>query len=437
MPLLALLGLLAAPPALAADAKVALVGVHEAGLDIREERQILDDLVRMLDATEGWDPLAPIEVLRALDGRQDLVLEAGYLSRGRALFDDGRLLYLQAQPEAAVEVLEQAVDELERGALVGGTVRDLWGAWMLLGTAAWSAGDEARAREAFQSAVAFNPERRPDLADYPPDVIAFYEEERDISLDESAKVTITVDGRNATVDVDGLIRGPSPLVIERLPPGDHVLWARNELGERATRALELRPVDERRIELYLDAPILAPGEVTPAGRARQTSALYTALGEQARVDHVLLLGIDGIDVVAQLFNTASRSFSAPVRVRLDQGAPYIEAVRRLVGAESRERAASAEPLALEASHVLAELLLSPERMVVATTGRAARDDPPTRVRSTEARERKPIPWWAWAAGGGAAVAIAGGVTAAVLASRPGPDPTPIPGGIIRIGPVTE
>src|SRR5690606_36950496 len=122
---------------------------------------------------------------------------------GRRLLDDGRHLYNQAQPEDAVPVLRRAIASLELGQAAAADVRDLWEAWVYLGTSlqALERADEADA--AFRSAAALSPARSPNPGLFPPPVVQAWAAARDALRAQAVTLRIDAPG-DALLLLDGV-----------------------------------------------------------------------------------------------------------------------------------------------------------------------------------------------------------------------------------------
>ena len=133
----ALLLSLLLPWASAAD--VGLVGVHDPTLSIEQQDALMQAFAEAIETSTRHDALLPARVAEGYAGREDLVLQDTFLAEGRRRMEDGRLLYQQAEHTDAVVVLEVAVRTLDDNVRWARSIRDLWEAWMLLGTAQLSA----------------------------------------------------------------------------------------------------------------------------------------------------------------------------------------------------------------------------------------------------------------------------------------------------------
>jgi len=368
MPRFVLLGILALPGAsLAASLPtVAVVGLHQEGLTPDQQRHATDDIAAAIDDT-GFFRARTLDMLEpVLQGRQEIVLEEAFLGPGRALLDDGRLLYNQAQPDEAIPVLEDAVETLRLAMATATSTRDLWEAWFLLGAARSDAGKAAEAREAFEAAVAVNPVRTADAARFPPSLVERYEAIRKEREQLASVLTVEADERDTSIWLNGSPRGTVPLEVDDVVPGENYIHARSPHGFFAYEAITVPEAGRKAVSLRLGEPTLGLPADSRAARQRQVSGLYRALGHYAGVDLVLLAGTIDDQLVLQLYSPRTNGFSEPLSI------PYggvasdeaVEALSELLAGvrddatfEEDNRAALAAPLDVGANHFLARMLI--------------------------------------------------------------------------------
>lgn len=353
---------------------VGVVGVHRADLDASGQRKAIGAIVQAVESTGRAEALGPADVAEAVRGREEVVLSDGLLGPGRRLLADGRHLYDQAQPEDALPVLRRAIESLERGQAAANDARDLWEAWIYLGTClqAVDRGDEAD--RAFRTAAALNPARSPNPGLFPPPVVEAWKAARDALQAQAVTLRVDVAG-DALLLLDGVEIGRGSATVEGVLPGHHHLSARGE-GVQAYERLvvpppEGEPSDDRVVEvrLKLGPPTLGSAAEGTTARSHQTGALYRALGEHARDVDLLLLAGSTADVLhVQLYATGTDSFGQAVDIPI-QG-EIGDAVARAVpllfeavgpdGALAPERTSPlAVPLDVGANIELATLLTQP------------------------------------------------------------------------------
>jgi hypothetical protein len=290
------LGILTTLPALGASPEapapapalptVAVVGLHQASLDAADQDRAIAALVKAIEATGRFDARDLNQVAAAVRGRERVVLEEGLLKTARQSLSNGRTAAAQANWDEARSWLTAAVQDFERVIPGANSTDELWEAHVLIG-ATWvqqDAPDEAAARAAFGSAVALNPQRPIDPAQYPPSVTDLYGAVQQERTAQAATVSFT--GRG-TLWVDGTEHGALPTDVPGLVPGAHHALARGD-GAQAYVRFDV-PVAGP-VDLPAGAPSLgAPAEGT-AARAAQTSALYTALGKRSEGLQYVLVG---------------------------------------------------------------------------------------------------------------------------------------------------
>ena len=428
----ALLLSLLLPWASAAD--VGLVGVHDPTLSIEQQDALMQAFAEAIETSTRHDALLPARVAEGYAGREDLVLQDTFLAEGRRRMEDGRLLYQQAEHTDAVVVLEVAVRTLDDNVRWARSIRDLWEAWMLLGTARLADGQEPAARDAIGAALALHPARRPDPAAFPPEILAAWESERALSTDEAAPLSVIADVEGARVWLDGRDVGTSPATVPGVLPGRHFVHARTEDGRVGYAAVEQAAAAPASVRVTTAAPVLgAPGKGAGA-RSAQVSALYEAIGRYARVDVLVLVGrVDGSWNV-QLFSPEADTFGAPAALPLTAtDDDLVAAVRAAVGRvqidgslPSGPQAYTALPLDVSGNTLLARDLYAPVKPAPPMPVEA----PPPVVVQQLPEPRKPRwPVWLGVGLGGAAVAAGATALAIVLSGGQGGE---TPGGTITV-----
>jgi tetratricopeptide (TPR) repeat protein len=346
---------------------IAVVGFHAASVHGDDAEALSEALTEAIERSKRATPIAGDRVGATIAGRQPVILEEALLARGRTLLAEGRNLYNQAQPDAAVPILEDAIAALEDGVVVAGEMRDLWDARLVLGTSELARGNREAAARAFRDAIALNPGRSPDPALYPPDVTGLYEEVRAESASGTASLQLTAPA-SMDVWVDGMPSGKTPATVADLMPGVHYVRARSD-GRMATARIKVEPGSEAVVRLEPVEPTLGTAATSEARQAREIGRLYRAVGRHMEgVDYALVAGANDTEVLVQLYDVQAEAFSQPTRVPYS-GDPGDEATTALTlvlgvlddaGDLPAERSQpSAVALDRGANPVLASLLLEP------------------------------------------------------------------------------
>ncbi len=405
---------------------VAVVGVHQPALDAGAQELLHARIVELIDGSSNLDALPAADVATAIAGRESVIVGDALLGEGRRFLADGTNLYNQALPEDAIPLLEKAIESLGFGLAASNTTQSLWEAWMTLGTCHAALDRSAEAQAAWQHAVALNPSRSPNPAQYPPDVVQGFAAARALLAPNTR--TLHVDAAdNAIVWVDGEARGPAPVELEGLLQGTHHVVARGG-GKSGYAAVDLQPgTVPFDLKVSMGAPSLGGASATPTGRSRQTSWLYRSFGAHAQgVDYVLLAGTDNNELFLQLYAPKTEAFSTAVKVPVSGDAddellaslPQLLSLVDAQGSLGENVIATVAPLSVGANSYLAALLLDPRPAVMALGA----GEPPRRRGGLVA---------AVAGGAGGLALIAGGVAAAVVL---GGSTVPPDGGTIVVGP---
>jgi hypothetical protein len=422
------LGILSPLTALAADGgapapapslpTVAVVGLHQPSLTPADQDRAIAALVKAIEAGGRFDARDLPQVAAAVRGRERVVLEEGLLKTARQSLSNGRTAAAQASWDEARGWLTAAVQDFERVLPGANTTDELWEAWILLG-ATWlqqETPDEAAARDAFGKAIALNPQRPADPAQFPPSVTDVHAALQQEQLAKAATVSFTGKG---TLWVDGAERGALPAEVPGLVPGPHHAVARGD-GLQSYARFDVPTAGP--LDLPPGPPSLGQAADGPANRAAQTAALYTALGKRSDgLDYVLVGGVEGGVLHLQLFDSARGVFSKPVDLPFtdacdDEAVAAVPLLLPIISAAGTftATAASPAPLSIAENVALARLLTQPPPAPVVIGPEPVPVGP-------DGGKKSKLPLVLGIVGG---VVVAGGATtAAVLLSGPPPEPT--------------
>ena len=182
-------------------------------------------------ARVGAAARAALRTLDVVDSRNADQAFLGYsdadreaLAEGARLLEEGRQAYLELELEAAIERLEMSIAAFDRGAAAMEDTSGLGEALMYLGASQVFARRTRDARTTFQRLHVQMPQIQPDEDTFNPEVVSRYEASRprDASA-PSGSISIDSDPPGAIAYVDGVARGVTPLVVEELVAGEHVV----------------------------------------------------------------------------------------------------------------------------------------------------------------------------------------------------------------------
>lgn len=371
-----LLGLAAGASAQEAP-RLAIVGLHQAGLDAAAQEAAIDKIAEAVDVVGKADGLETDEVVRAIAGREEVILGDALLANGRTDLLNGKNLYNQAQTEDAIAALQSAVETLSVAVRSTNSVTELWEAWVYLGTAHLQSGNQEVGESCFRAAAALNPDRNPSPAIFPPDVIEVFEAQRGLLQRAAVTLEVSADGP-AQVFLDGREIGPAPVKLTGVLPGMHHVLAKGE----AAWGYQLLRVDQSETgaappaSLTLGAPVIGTAAETPALRSRQIGGLYRAIGTHAaKIDLLLIAGVDEGQLYLQLYAPRADAFSKPVTAPITDSAgslaaENIPALMDMMGTDGRFLPGQTHPIAipvgLDTNAHLASLLMDPREP--STTG---------------------------------------------------------------------
>ncbi len=407
----------------AASVELVVVGVHAPGIGGDPAQTAARKLTEALDATGKVDALSVDEVRTRLAGREPLILDSFALGPGRDALKEGKVLYDRAQPDQAIPVLEQAARQLASGLATSTDVRDLHDALTLLGLANAGLGNQAAARAAFRRSVTLDPTRQLDAVNYPPQIVALFQEVRTAAGAEAPGIISLSPPAGAEVWIDGRQLLESGEV--KLIPGEHHVLVKGGEGTGWFESVTLGPGERRALAPGLSPRTMGRAAADAPGRTRQTRDLYRSLGQYTDRDPILLAGLTATGQVAvQIYAPASGNFSRALTAEAgsDPVAAMVDLMPSLVGfigdnGDVKSDRVSPQVVAFDvtANAVLSDVLFRPRAPAVAGAAAAG-------------TKKKGVPWFVWAGIG--AVAVGGGTTAAVLLTQPTDT-----GGTVTFGPL--
>jgi hypothetical protein len=422
-------------PAYASAASVAVVGVHGDGrLDDEDLRSLHGDLVVAVEQA-GLQPLAGEPLSELLRPARQAVVDAVFLEPVRRSFEEGRVLYEQAQPELARGALERAAEAEAEVAEFVTDPRLSVDVWLYQGLVAFSLGDDAGATEAFSEVVRRDPDRVLDSLDYPPNIVDLFGQVRaDVAGGPGADLSVSIaGGAPGRVYLDGRLLGSAPTVATGVPPGEHRLLVEGPSGRWFER---LRLTEgAKAVEATLEQRGLAAAEDRgfDGARSSATRRLYRQVGEAAATDLVLVAAVDADgNLGITLWSTHSGTFAQAVAFSLagapgKQGKQLQGVVARLAevldeGGRIRAEQVAARGISMRlgANPVLNELLFAEPKPVVAPSGTGEPSEPVV-------ERKKPKPGAIAAAVIGGVLGAAGAGVGIYFAARPPPEP---PGSLV-------
>ncbi|MCA9494425.1 MAG: hypothetical protein KC621_31075, partial [Myxococcales bacterium] len=352
---------------------IAVVGLHQGTLDEADQQRAIEALVAAIENTGSYDALPPAQVATALAGREQVVLEEGLLAGARQGVANGRTSFNQASWEESTTYLANAIRD-EEGVFPGANVvADLWDAWLYTGTAKLlqDEPDEGAAREAFVKAIALEPERPANPAQFPPDVVETFEKLRAELPAKAVTLGVAADGAGKAW-LDGKEIGSVPANVQGVLPGVHYVLVRGD-GLQGTARIEIPEVGDGgtpepvQTRVSLQPPMLGTAATSTVGRSNQATALYTALARRTEgIDYVLIAGVDGDQLHLQLMHVQTATFSKALELPYaddadDEAAAAVPLLLPAIGPSGTftTTAASAAPVAIGSNVALALLLTQP------------------------------------------------------------------------------
>ncbi|MDF1564774.1 MAG: PEGA domain-containing protein [Deltaproteobacteria bacterium] len=177
------------------------------------------------------------------------------IEEAREKVKEGQTAYENLDFEGAVRSLEDALTAYGEGLpALGHDLDEFAGAYARLGATQYFAGDPEAAKEAFKKASLLSPEHKPDPTVFSPDLMEFFDKQREEALSAATGV-LTVNSRPGDVEVwvDGRYRGITPTTLEDLQVGDHHVVVRRRGYYPSAEVTTLAPADLTTLETGLRA----------------------------------------------------------------------------------------------------------------------------------------------------------------------------------------
>ncbi|HEY8427235.1 MAG TPA: PEGA domain-containing protein, partial [Sandaracinaceae bacterium] len=222
---------LLAPIALVALSPWALASAQEEAPRVYIVSVAMDDAVDAVATRTGSAARAALRTIEGVEWQGPDQLFLGYddsaltvLTRARERFEAGRQAYLNLELDQAIEQLQGAVADFDAAAAALEDPGDLGQALLFLGASHAFNGQRREALQVFRRLHTQMPHIRPDPDTFNPDVVQLYEAARPSDARHPNGV-ISVDSspQGAIVYVDFLARGRTPLQVDGLIAGDHVV----------------------------------------------------------------------------------------------------------------------------------------------------------------------------------------------------------------------
>ncbi|MBN2361250.1 MAG: PEGA domain-containing protein [Deltaproteobacteria bacterium] len=146
------------------------------------------------------------------------------MQRALAQLDKGRQMYDAFELDPAIATLTDSVIAFERGAAALTDMGPYVRALQLLGATHMLKADKKSARNAFERALLVDPGATLQGGGYPPTVLEAYDAAREaVKAIPLASLSVYSNPAAAEVYIDGIFRGATPLTVQRLPAGRHVV----------------------------------------------------------------------------------------------------------------------------------------------------------------------------------------------------------------------
>ena len=418
--------------------EVAVVGVF-GHPDIRasELADIEAVLIERITALDDVEAIGPDDYGRSVWERRSQVLQSVFLGTAEDNFQEGRVLYDNAQFQGALISLEKAEESLGRGIEFLRDPRLLVDIHLYEGLANMALGDIEVAERHFEEVARIDPARTLDPVRTPPKMLEAFEQAK-LGVAEAGVANVFVTSGStpeATVYVNGLRSGKTPTQLE-LAPGRYHLTVHHPDAGWDYLDETVAAGDDMELDFLLQPRGIRPlgREKAESSRSRKTQALFRALAETIGADMLVLASMDdGDNLTLQLFSPRSDVFSKEVAgVALPGGQPDEIVIDELVGElfvsadasggiERDSTSTRTAPVYIGRNPSINELLVGPEPPERVVVQEVPVDDP-GRTKVRKPVHKQPAFWIIVGS------AVAGGVVGAVAGVQASKvEPEQIPG----------
>ncbi len=384
--------------------EIVVVGIHSSSPTNNPE----DEIQAAIRKVGGFSFVGPQEVQERLRGRGPRLVDEALQFRGREALREGKVLFEHADLEAAEERIRTAITMLEDAMAGASDPRHLIDALLVQGNIGMAMGNVESAMAAYQRVVQLDPERVLDSVHHPPKVVALFTEVRDrVRSEPTGVLQITTDDAEASVVVNGRLRGKGVLVLRDVVPGEHHVLVTAPNGHRDYEKVTVGSKERVHVSASLEGYFIGEGLASEKDRADQTALIYRSLADQVTEGWVLMAGTLGIERVGlQVYEARTGNFSKVLEqgVGTDPVASITTLTAQLHSFRSTEGRLSTDvvssqriPLDIGTNPTLARVLFD--------SGTASR---PTAGKTNPLSS---VPWPIWA---GVGTLVVGGVVAAIV-----------------------
>jgi hypothetical protein len=356
----------------------------------------------------------------------DSVLVA--LDRARAELEAGRAAYLNLELATAIDRLTAAVADFDAAVAALEDPQDLGDALLLLGASLAFEGRPRDAQRVFTRLHVQMPHLRPDADVFSPDIRALFEAARPPD-GATARIRVESDPPGAIAYVDFLARGVTPITVEGLYGGDHVIRVTRAGAIPFVQSIAVRPRQSEHTSAFLVDDERTRGLSDAIARVRDEGTASSLAPGGALREIATMLDVERIGVIRVGPGDSGE------RVALELAVFEVESGRRLV------RGAGQVPTGVgDLERGVEQLVAGGLRAAVArTTPVATVVSAPERPEPEVATVSSSVPtsevsrpiveeWWFWTLIGGAVVVAGAAIAIGVAASDSGPglgsDPSP-------------
>ena len=385
--------------------ELVLVGTHLPKNAVLAE----DSLRKAIRKVDGFTIVGPEEVRTRLGGRGPRLVDEALQARGRAMLSEGKVLYEHADLEAAEERIATAIDMLEDAMAGSSDARHLIDALLVQGNIRLAMGNVDSTKMAYRRVVQLDPDRVLDPVHHPPKVVDLFATVRDsVRAEPRGTLDIRSSDPEASVVVNGRVRGKGSVLLRDLLPGDHHVLVSSPNGHRDYQKVTVVSKERSEMVASLEGYFIGQTPQADADKAEQVALIYRAIADQVTEGWVLMGGALGIEEVGiQLYEPRTGNFSKVLTREV--GADAGQSMALLAGQIGTLRS----PQGMLATDAVSTDLLPIDIGTNPTLARVLFDAGGGQ-RSSIATPNAiggPIPWPVWA---GVGTLVVGGVVAALL-----------------------
>lgn len=219
--------------------------------------------------------------------------------------ESARTLFYNGQNERALDLLKQALTELERAPIAGQPWKVTSQALALQGVVQLTTGKKADAVDSFRRVLRVEPAHALSADDFTPSVLTQFESLRkEVARQRKSAVQVQSTPAGAEVLVEGRVMGVTPLKLE-LPPGSYRLLLRDHERASFLRVITTPRETQVQVDLASEGALATQGPLCLGAKDKTAEAAALKLANTVTADDLVIVRLEGVRGVPGQF-VASR-----------------------------------------------------------------------------------------------------------------------------------